>query len=433
MRKFVALFAALLFLISCVKKNIEVFPDESREKSYNDYNVENNKNDKDEVFTVESGEIYESGVKANIDSLAELIIITQIPLECINIVDKNDACEPKIRQTSVKSAAVLADCDKNSIQTAGELSDFAKNYPASLRGILGDLAGIADVANGTQKIISGIIPKSFKVIEFRFEMPIMDLSNILFNSLLRYNSLYEISQVESKIFMNRRENSLSACKMISVENIENNDPIIALGARKNLTALLFRKSDLGLIKLKLPNFNVAEFGELRVSAFINPSLDFETKNALIYALQNRSEFKKLDYDLSLIAGEDKNDFVNFGKDSIVIIYDKNDPIAYETAMISVKILKEKTTKRIVAVGDIGQKKLFYFNYDMAISVNPENSDFQYLSRKFFAKELTQDEMTDLKYKIDLFNVRIFLCSQQKISPQNSISRLEVLKDDNSWD
>jgi hypothetical protein len=333
----------------------------------------------------------------------------------------------------LKSAAVLADCDKNSIATAGELSDFAKNYPASIRGIFGDLAGVSDVVNGTQKVVSGIIPKTFKVTEFRFEIPIMNLSNILFSSLLRYNSLYEISQTDNKISMSRRENSLGACKAISIENIGNNDPIIALGARKNLTALLFRKSDLDVVRLKFSNFNVEKFNELRLSAFVNPSLEPEVKSAISFALQDKSEYKKLDYDLSLIPSESGHNFVNFDKDSIIIVYDKNNPIAYETAMISAKILKEKTKKKVVAVGDLGQKKLYSFAYDVVISASPRNIDFRYLSRKFFAKEMSENEIDDLKYKIDLFYAKTYLCSQQKINSQNSVSRLEVIKNDSFGD
>jgi len=440
-------FILFLFLISCGKKTLNVLPEKKQDENYNAYN---NSHSKPETAPSLPSESYEDETEpdmdllnlfaedeikpaVNIDSSAVLNIITQIPLECINIIEEEDVCGLKIQQISLKSAAVLADCDKNSIATAGELSDLAKNYPASIRGIFGDLAGISDVVNGTQKVVSGIIPKTLKVTEFRFEMPIMNLSNILFSSILRYNSLYEISQDGGKISMNRRENSLGACKAISIENIGNNDPIIALGARKNLIALLFRKSDLDVIKLKFSNFNVEKFDELRLSAFVNPSLESDVKSAISFALHNKSEYKKLDYDLSLIPSESGHNSLNFDKDSIVIVYDKNNPIAYETAMISAKILKEKTKKKVVAVGDLGQKKLYSFAYDVVISASPRNVDFRYLSRKFFAKEMTEAEMNDLKYKIDLFYATTYLCSLQKIIPKNSVSRLEVIKNDNFGD
>jgi|GEM_PF-1795675 len=440
-------FILFLFLISCGKKNLNVLPEKKQNESYNTNNSFHSKPETSPSLPSESyGDETEPDMDllnlfaedetkfaVNVDSSAVLNIITQIPIECINLVEERDVCGLKIQQISLKSAAVLADCDKNSIATAGELSDLAKNYPASIRGIFGDLAGISDVVNGTQKVVSGIIPKTFKVTEFRFEMPIMNLSNILFSSLLRYNSLYEISQSDSKISMSRRENSLGACQAISIENIGNNDPIIALGARKNLTALLFRKSDLDVVRLKFSNFNVEKFDELRLSAFINPSLEPDVKSAISFALHNKSEYKKLDYDLSLIPSESGHNSLNFDKDSIIIIYDKNNPIAYETAMISAKILKEKTKKKVVAVGDLGQKKLYSFAYDVVISASPRNVDFRYLSRKFFAKEMAEAEMNDLKYKIDLFYAKTYLCSQQKIIPKNSVSRLEVIKNDNFGD
>ncbi|MDR0303805.1 MAG: hypothetical protein LBH98_03420 [Chitinispirillales bacterium] len=412
-----------LFLFSCGKKNIDVLPEKKYKENYDNYNSEV------DISSVLSSEFQESEIKLPIDSSAVLNIITQIPFESVSLVDTDDACEFQIQQISLKSAAIRVYCEKSSIQTAGDLSDFARNSPASLRGIFGDLVGISDVANGTQKVVSGIIPKSFNTIEYRFEMPIVNLSDILPNLVLRYNKFYEISQNENKILMNRRENSLGACQTISVENIGNNDPIITLGAKRNMTAMLFRKSDINLLKLKLPNFNIIKFDELSVCAVINPSLDFEVKSAINSILQNKNEYKKLDYDISLISNGSGRDFTSFNKDSIVIIYDKNNPMAYETAVVSAKILREKTGKKVIVTGDLGQKKLYYFDYDVAISVNPKNSDYRFLSRKFFAKELTQVEMTDLKYKIDLFYVDIYLCSQQKINSQGGVSKLEVIKND----
>jgi hypothetical protein len=417
---------AVLFFISCVEKKVELFPEKSLEGTHDDYVI---KYDENETLSTVDAEFDESAVKDyDVDSLAVINIITQIPLECIKIIDEKDVCELKVQEVSLKSVSLFADCDKNSIETANELSNFAKNNPASFRGIFSDLAGISQVVNGTQKIVSGIIPRSFKIIEFRFEMPIINPSSILFSSVANYNSLYEILRTENKIQMSRRANSLAASSYISIENISNNDPIIALGARRNLTALLFRKSDFDLIKLKLSNFNIVKFNELRVTAFISSSLDFEAKSAISSILRNKNEYKKLDYDLNLIQDEIEQYPTGFNKDSIVIIYDKNNPIAYETAMITAKILKEKTAKKISLVADLGQRKLYSFDYDVAILAMYKDADFRYLSRKVFSRELSEIEMTNLKYKVDLFDVQTYLYSQQKIVSQSSVSKLEIVKE-----
>jgi len=173
---------------------------------------------------------------------------------------------------------------------------------------------------------------------------------------------------------------------------------------------------LKLVRSDLQDFKGVRFDNFMVSAFLNPLLDNETKNILEKLVKNADYSNKLDYNLNTFTGEKSQGFEAFDKDSIIIIYDKNNLIAFETAMVVSQFLQEKTAKNVVAVADFGQRRLFFGDYDIVISANSANLDEQFLARKFSDS------------KIDLFEMKIYLVSMQKIITQsNIISNLEVAK------
>jgi len=408
----ILLITALLFF-SCVQKNqnVQILPDKEH------FTEE----EKTERFLPEKNEFHDKHIdKSSIemDSSAQINIISQIPFEAFNLYAESDLCELAIRQNSPRTLLfeVPQNLLFNSIQMASEISDFARMKPASIRGIFGNLMGITEVANGTQKVIFGIIPRNAKVIEFRFETAVADTA-VLNQLVWKYNTRFNISLSEHKISMNRRAGVFDGAKQITLENIRTNDPIKMLGENTDLSALLFKKSDFALVRSDLQDFRAAVFDNFTVSAFFGMSLDWEEKKILTNLLKT-ADYGKLDYNLRILntENEETTDFKNFDRDSIVIIYDGNNLIAFETTMLLSQYLREKTAKKVVTIADFGQRRQYFFDYDIAISANSADLNERYLLRKYSNS------------KIDLFEMKIYLVSAQKIVfSSNNISKLGTAK------
>jgi hypothetical protein len=313
---------------------------------------------------------------------------------------------------------------------ANDISEFAKSNPASTRGIFGDLLGITELANGTQKVIFGIIPRTARSIEFRFETPTSDTSKIFNSKIWKYNTRFDVKfDGNFGLTMNRKSEVSDGSKSITYRLVENGDELLEIGGNEDLTMLLFRKSDLLYLRSRLQNFNIIEFDRLNVSAFLNPTLDFETKDALTALLKNTEIYKRMDYSLRVFEDEAfEGAEKNIDKDSIVVIYDKNNPIAFETAMILSDELRKQTGKRVLAYADSEQRRQFFLNYDIAISVKSADFNPVFLARKYLNKELNAEDVDNLQSKADLFEMRIFLCSPRRIiNRKNIISKLEFAK------
>lgn len=428
------LIISLLFLFSCTKQThkIEFIPEKTTQetdKAQKDAD-ELPFQDEDEIAIIEESIFFEENIEMpkrfEIDSSAQINIISQVPFDCFNLYDDSDLVKLKSEKTvrNTISLELPQDFFFNSIQAANEISEFAKTNPASIRGIFGNLLGITELVKGTQKVIFGIVPKNAKIIDFRFETEVSDDSKKILKSFIwKFNEKFNVSLSENKISMKRKTDDLGATKEITLENIGSNDPIRMLGENKELSAMLFKKSDLKLVKSDLQDFNGIKFDNFVVSAFFNPSLDIQTQNALAKLLKNTDYGKKLDYDLNILSNREKSSFETLDNDSIVIIYDADNLIAFETALTVKQSLEENTAQKIVAVADFGQKKQFLLDYDITISANSADLDKRFLSRKYLGLDT---ELSDLQ--IDLFEMNIYLVSMQKIIAESSIiSNLEVAK------
>jgi len=416
MKKILIILALLLFSCSQQTNNIDVMPKETAQKT------EKKQKEKDDINAIEESKFFEQNIdmsKVKIDSSAQINIISQIPFECFNLYNDSDLIELKYGKSmrNTISIEVPQNFFFNSIQAANDISEFAKTNPASVRGIFGNLLGITEVVRGTQKVLFGIIPRNVKIIDFRYETQISyPAFQILKTLVWKFNKRFDISLSENKITMKRRTDDFGATKLITLENIGTNDPVKMLNKNNELSAFLFKNSDLKLVRSDLQDFKGVRFDNFMVSAFLNPLLDNETKNILEKLVKNADYSNKLDYNLNTFTGEKSQGFEAFDKDSIIIIYDKNNLIAFETAMVVSQFLQEKTAKNVVAVADFGQRRLFFGDYDIVISANSANLDEQFLARKFSDS------------KIDLFEMKIYLVSMQKIITQsNIISNLEVAK------
>lgn len=410
MRKIFIILALFLFSCSQQTHDIEIIPDETAAEKQKPIRPSYKEKEND-INKVEESKFFEENIDISdieIDSTAQISIISQIPFECFNLYDSADLVELKTKQNSPKSLLleVPQDFFFNSIQTANEISEFAKTNPASVRGIFGDLMGINELAKGTQKVLFGIKPRDTKIMEFRFETADFGIINQL---VWNFNKKFDISLSENKISMNGKNK-------IILENIKTFDPLKMLGENNELSAFLFKKNDLKLVKSDLQDFNGSIFDNFTVSAFFNPLIDGDTKNALSNLMKSANFSKKLDYNLNVFTDEKIQNSGNIEKDSIVIIYENNNLIAFETAMVLSQSMQEKTDKKIIATADFEQRKLFNSDYDIAISANSKSLNEQFLSRKISDS------------KIDLFEMKIYLVSMQKIITQsNIISNLEVVK------
>jgi hypothetical protein len=428
MKMKILFFLCALLFFSCGTKKGGRLP--HKEKS--DADIEKLFSFDSETFAIEERKFRKGDLEeeVEIDTSAQIDIISQIPFNCLNLFDSTDICELKIRQNLPKSLLVEVPQSLffNSIQTANEISDFAKNSPASVRGIFGDLLGVSELASGTQKVIFGIIPKTARAVEFRFESPITNTGQILNHLIWKYNLRFETSISQDNILVKRKVEFDDGSKSISYRFVENGDFVIELGGNEKMTMLLFKKSDLGYVRTRLQDFNITEFDRLTVSAFFNPSLDFEVKNALFSLLKNTEIYKNMDYVLRTFDDEkQENNLSDLGKDSIVIIYDKDNPIAFETAIILNEKLKNAGIKTIM-FADLRERKQYFLDYDLAIGVNSADFSTTFLARKYLGKDFSVSEIDDLRLKTDLFEMKIFLCSPQKIvGRKNILSKLEVEK------
>ena len=416
MKKILIISALILFSCTQQKQNFSVLPEKAAQQTK-----------KDSVFVIEDSEFYKRDIDKSFvetDTSAKIRIISQIPFESFNLYLEADLVDLNIRQSSPRTLLVELPQNFffNSIQAASEISDFARTNPASVRGIFGNLMGITELAKGTQKVIFGIIPRNAKALEFRFETAVSDTAQILNSLIWKYNSRFNISLSENKISMDRRTNVFDGAKQISLENIAQNDPVRMLGEDKNLSALLFKRSDFALVRSDLQDFRVASFDNFKVSAFFNPLLDDEARNLLTNLLETADYGKKLDYNLRVFnSGNPTADFTDLDKDSVVIIYAANNLIAFETAMALRQFLEEKTGKKIAATADFGQRKLYFSDYDIAITANSVDLDERFLSRKYSMGIIPS-------LRTDLFEMKIYLVSSQNIvSSGNRISKLELAK------
>ena len=372
-------------------------------------------------FAVETSRVYRTIIdisSAEIDSMAQIKIISQIPVKNFNLYDENDLIDLKITQTSPRTLLVEVPSDFffNSVRTASEISDFSRENPASARGIFGNLMGITELAQGTQRVIFGILPRTAKSIEFRFETDVSDTVQIINSLIWKYNSNFNITHSENKVSMDRRSGGLSAAEQITLQNIVEENPLKMLAEDNNLSAFLFKKSDLAHLERRMRGFTASTFDNFIVSAFLNPEFDENVKNALTTLLKSADFANNLDYDLSVFADEIQAEIDAFDKDSIVIIYDKNNLIALETAMFLGNFLEKNTSKKIIVRADEEHRNLFFFDYDIVITANSASLNETFLSRKYSDS------------RVDLFEMKIYLVSAQKIAASgNAVSRLGVAK------
>jgi hypothetical protein len=369
-----------------------------------------------------------------IDNSAEIFIVSQIPYSVFNLFDSSDVLDITVSQTLVRTLRVQVPQDIffNSILAANQISDFARENPASTRGIFGDLFGIAEVAEETQKVLFGIVPRAARLLDFHFETPLSGDDEMLNHLLWLYNTRFQVSFAENQINMKRMPQITDGSSMISYKTLSSGDSVITVGDKENLSMLLFKTNDLAHVHFRLPKFKISEFDKIKVSAFINPSLEIETKESFVNLLKNTDIYKNLNYELSVFPHERNESERYSGRDSVIIIYPADNPIAFETATVLGDDIKRRTRKKVGVFPDNLQESLFFFDYDIAISAHSTSIDQTYLTRKFLGRALSEEEMLEERLKIDLFEMRTFLLSPQKKlvmgrGEQNIISNLEVVK------
>jgi len=368
-----------------------------------------------------------------IDNNAEIFIVSQIPFRVFNLFDPSDIIDITVSQTIWRALRVEVPQDFffNSILAANQISEFARENPASTRGIFGDLLGITEVANETQNVIFGILPRTARIFDFRFETYVEGVDEMLKHLTWQYNSRFDVSFAENQINMIRRPQVSDGSRAISYRFVESSDRVLTLGSKENLDMLLFKRSDLAYVRSRLRNFRISEFERIKVSVFINPFLMSEIGEDLAELLKNTEIYNNLNYELSVFQHE-KSEGENYPvRDSIVIIYDKNNPIAFETAKLLGDDIRHRLKRKVGVFADTNQQRQFFFDYDIAISAHSVSADPIYLSRRFFGRELSEEEIRDRYLKTDLFEMRTFLLSSRKIVRgrygQYIISNLEVAK------
>ena len=401
-----------------------------------------------------------------IDTNAEIKIVSQIPFYAFNVFSQDDLIDIKIRQTRARTISHEAPREFffNSILVANQISDFARRNPASTRGIFGDLLGITHVANGTQRVIFGILPRTARISDFRFESDVGDARQILTHLLWQYNSRFEVSFPggnPNKIRLVRRPEITDGICAFSYKTLSSAKEVFGFAREERASMLLFDIEDLTYVRSNLRDFRISEWDTVRVSAFVNPFLAPELKNDLAALLKNTEIYKSLNYKLSVFEhGENETpktltqEFAAipettaaspFDEESsdgaqesenieernvLIVIYDPDNPIASQTAALMGQYIHRRTQRKVELVPDRGQKRQFFFDYDISISAKSDLIDSVYLNRRFFGAAISEESIRNLNLRIDLFNLRTFLLSPYNLvagDGQNALSHLKVVR------